>query len=567
MARPAARAVRHPPSVGLDRIPTSCRDVPLNVGKTTPPIWPSVVFRLPCLARRFSRWLVCQSILPCSQVSHLSYKAVNEPVWSHKRGSPERQKLEATLQVMQSTAPHEVPICIGAEQLMSSERMKQPFNHSQTISHFYYASTEQISKAIDVALQARESWSRTTFDDRAHIFLKAADLISDKYRFDLLASTMLGQAKTIFQAEIDAAAELADFLRFNVQFASEALSYKPISTADAENRVVYRPTEGFWAAIPPFNFTAIAGNLASAPALMGNTVLWKPSDTAIYSNYLVYNVFREAGLPPGVINFVPADGPTFGSVITRHPQLAGVNFTGSTRTFRTILKEIAKNLDIYRSYPRTIGECGGKNYHLVHQSADLEAAALGTIRSAFEFSGQKCSACSRLYVPSALWPKMRTFLLEHHRQLKVGSPLEPDTFTSAVIDRAAFEKVSGYLDYAKSCADIEIIAGAEADDSQGYFIQPTILLTKNPKDKLMKDDIFGPIVCVYVYDDDKVDEAMDLIDSTTDYALTGSVFAKDNAFVERATTRLIDTVGNLYVNVQSTGSVVGQQPFGGARLS
>ncbi|TPP65015.1 Delta-1-pyrroline-5-carboxylate dehydrogenase mitochondrial [Fasciola gigantica] len=506
---------------------------------------------------------------PRITVASLSYKATNEPVLQHRRGSRERQKLDNIVQSMLSKSPHEVPICIGSEELTSSDQRKQvlPFRHSHTFANFYYASEQQIKSAICAALKARESWSRTEFDIRARIFLKAADMISDQNRFQLLASTILGQAKTIFQAEIDAAAELADFLRFNVQFASDALKYKPIDTPDARNRVIYRPTEGFWAAIPPFNFTAIAGNLASAPALMGNVVLWKPSDSAVYSNYLVYRVFREAGLPSGVINFVPADGPTFGSVVTRHPQLAGVNFTGSTRTFRTILKEISKNLDHYRGYPRAIGECGGKNYHLIHPSADLNEAALATIRSAFEYSGQKCSACSRLYVPASLWSRMKSLLLEHHRQLKVGSPLDPDTFTSAVIDQTAFRKISGYLDYAKSCPDIEVIAGGNADGTSGYFIEPTILLTKNPTDKIMKDDIFGPIVCAYVYNDDQVDQVMDLVDSTTDYALTGSIFAKDERFIQRATDRLIDTTGNFYVNVQSTGSVVGQQPFGGARLS
>ncbi|CAH8610880.1 unnamed protein product [Dicrocoelium dendriticum] len=339
---------------------------------------------------------------------------------------------------MQSESPFEVPICVADAQLTSADRKKRvlPFDHSRTLAHYYYASEQQLRDAINVALKARETWSRTTFDERAHIFLKAADLVSDKYRLSLLAATMLGQGKTIFQAEIDAAAELADFLRFNVQFASEALRYKPIDTKEANNRLIYRPNEGFWAAISPFNFTAIAGNLPSAPALMGNVVLWKPSDSSIHSNYLIYRVFRESGLPPGVINFVPADGPTFGGVVTKHPLLAGINFTGSTTTFRTILSDIASNLGIYRGYPRTIGECGGKNYHFVHTSADLEAAALGTIRSAFEYSGQKCSACSRLYVPSTVWPKLRTLLLEHHRQLKVGTPLESDTFTSAVIDHA-----------------------------------------------------------------------------------------------------------------------------------
>ncbi|CAL8098992.1 unnamed protein product [Calicophoron daubneyi] len=498
-----------------------------------------------------------------------SYKATNEPVRAYERGGADRQKLDNAVQSMLSKSPFEVPLCIGSEELTSSSPQKQvlPFDHGTTLAKYYYASENQLEKAIDRALEAREKWSRTSFEERARIFLKAAVLISQDHRYDLLAATMLGQAKTIFQAEIDAAVELTDFLRFNVQFASEALKYKPISTPDARNEMIYRPLEGFWASIPPFNFTAIAGNLASAPVLMGNVVLWKPSDTAVYSNYLVFKAFQEAGVPPGVINFVPADGPTFGHVISKHPSLAGVNFTGSTNTFKTILKEIARNLDRFRSYPRAIGECGGKNYHFIHPSADIQAAALATIRSAFEYSGQKCSACSRLYVPASLWPKFKDLLLDHHRQLKIGSPLDVDTFTSAVIDKTAFNKISGYLRYAESCPDVEVVAGGATDDSRGYFIQPAILLTRNPNDKLMKDDIFGPVVTTYVYKDDQLDEVMHLIDSTTDYALTGSIFAKDEKFMARAVDRLIDTTGNLYLNAQSTGSVVGQQPFGGARLS
>ncbi|CAH8508629.1 unnamed protein product [Schistosoma haematobium] len=497
------------------------------------------------------------------------FQVTNEPVLLHKPGSTERQKLDSTLDTMIINGPYHVPICIDSNELSSGQPRRQilPFEHSKTLVNFYHASGEQIKSAIESCLIARKTWSRTSFDERAKIFLKAADLVSDKYRMELLASTILGQAKTIFQAEIDAAAELADFLRFNVKFASEALQYKPINTQDAKNEVVYRANEGFWAAIPPFNFTAIAGNLASAPALMGNVVIWKPADTSIYSNYLVYRLFREAGLPPGVINFVPADGPTFGKIICEHPQLAGINFTGSTKTFRAILKMIGDNVDKYRGYPRTIGECGGKNYHFIHPSANLEEAALGTIRSSFEYSGQKCSACSRLFVPENLWPKFKQLLLGHYEQLKIGSPLDSDTFSSAVIDHTAFNKISGYLQYASSCPDIEVVAGGHRDDSVGYFIQPTILITNNPTDKLMKDDIFGPVLCTYLYRENEIEKTLDLVDSTTDYALTGSIFAQDEEFIKYATDRLIDTTGNFYVNVQSTGSVVGQQPFGGARLS
>ncbi|KAL3317325.1 Delta-1-pyrroline-5-carboxylate dehydrogenase, mitochondrial [Cichlidogyrus casuarinus] len=477
------------------------------------------------------------------------YKAVNEPVLLHKPGSEERRKLDSELADMLSKAPF------------------NPFEHGKKLARFSYADKGQIAEAIETAIEARKKWSRVPFEKRAEILLKAADLVSNSYRYKLLAATILGQAKTIFQAEIDAAAEMADFFRFNVQFAYQMLEYSPIDGPDCSNSSLYRPTEGFWAAIPPFNFTAIAGNLATAPILMGNAVLWKPSDTAVLSNYITYTLLLEAGIPEGVINFVPADGPTFGEVVTSHPMLAGINFTGSTKTYRHILKTMANKIELYRGYPKTIGECGGKNFHFVHPSADLAEAALGTVRSAFEYSGQKCSACSRCYVPKGSWDQFRDLLLQHHKQLKLGSPLENDTFTSAVIDKTAFNKIKSYLDYAVSNPKVEVVAGGKYDGSKGYFIEPTILRTDDPKDKLMTDDIFGPVVTVFVYEENRLSEALDLVDSTSDYALTGSIFAKDEQFIKSTKDRLIDCTGNLYINAQSTGSIVGQQPFGGARLS
>nr|CDS27592.1 1 pyrroline 5 carboxylate dehydrogenase [Hymenolepis microstoma] len=515
-------------------------------------------------------------ILKYSSLSRLNlifasrgYIATNEPLKDYAAGSPEREILEASLSNMQSSAPNIVPVCIGDREILTNEHYEHvyPFDKKHVFVTNHMGSEAQIAESIDSCLKTRAYWSRTSFEKRADIFLKAADLICGKYRYDLLASTMLGQGKTIYQAEIDAAAELADFLRFNINFAYNAMAYKPLDGNDCTNTLRYRPTEGFWAALPPFNFTAIAGNLASAPVIMGNVCVWKPSDSSSYSNYLIYKIFREAGLPAGVINFVPTPGPRFGKVICSNPHLAGINFTGSTNTYRTVLKNIADNLDRFKTYPRAIGECGGKNYHFVHSSASPERVALATLRSAFEYTGQKCSACSRLYVPRSLWPQIRDQLVQLLKDVKIGSPLKKETFTSAVIDKAAFTKIAEYIDYANKCEDMELIAGGTYDDSVGYYIQPTVYLTKDPSNKIMKDDIFGPILCVYVYEDNEVGKTLDLIDGTSDYALTGSLFAEDEAFIEYFMDRMIDTVGNMYINVQSTGAVVGNQPFGGARLS
>ncbi|VUZ53151.1 unnamed protein product [Hymenolepis diminuta] len=501
--------------------------------------------------------------------SSRGYIAKNEQIKGYADGSPEREKLEASLSKMQSNTPNSVPVCIGDREIATNEHLEHayPFDKKHAFVTNHMANEAQIAECIDSCLKTRAYWSHMSFEKRADIFLKAAALISGKYRYDLLAATMLGQGKTIFQAEIDAAAELADFLRFNIKFAYDAMAYKPLNGNDCQNTLHYRPTEGFWAALPPFNFTAIAGNLASAPVLMGNVCVWKPSDSASYSNYLVYKIFREAGLPAGVINFVPAPGPRFGKVICQNPHLAGINFTGSTNTYRIVLKNIASNLERYKTYPRAVGECGGKNYHFVHSSASPERVALATLRSAFEYTGQKCSACSRLYVPRSLWPKIRDQLVQLLKEVKIGSPLEKETFASAVIDKTAFTKIAEYINYANKCEDIELIAGGTYDDSVGYYIQPTVYVTRDPNNKIMKDDIFGPILGVYVYADNEVGKALDLIDSTSAYGLTGSLFAEDEAFIEYFKDRMIDTVGNMYINVQSTGAVVGNQPFGGARLS
>lgn len=386
-----------------------------------------------------------------------------------------------------------------------------------------------MNDAITASLKRREKWEKVAIKDKIDIFLNAANLASTKYRMDLIAATMIGQAKTVYQAEIDAAVEFADFLRFNAYFVKEMYKYQPISENPkvVQNFFRFRGIEGFIAAITPFNFTAIGGNLASAPVLMGNVVLWKPSDNAILSNYVAFKVLQEAGIPKGVINFVPCDGPTFIKLITKHPDLAGINFTGSVPVFKQLWKETANNLDIYKAYPRLSGECGGKNYHFIHNSADIDNVVFQTIRSAFEFGGQKCSACSRLYVPQSLWPQIKAKMIKNVENIKVKSPLEYDTFYSAVIDEKAFNKIKSYIDYAKSVSNITVIAGGQTDSSEGYFVSPTIVECEDPKGKLMTEEIFGPILSVYVYDDDKLEATLDLIKSTTNYALTGAIFGKD----------------------------------------
>ncbi|PAA71205.1 hypothetical protein BOX15_Mlig018145g1 [Macrostomum lignano] len=500
------------------------------------------------------------------------YEAKNEPALEYTQGSKERKDVEAALSKFASDGTIKIPICIGDREihLDGAKRQVAPFDHKRTLATFDYAPPALIQEAIDNCLEARERWEATPWEERAKVMLRAADMLAGPMRANIVAATMLGQAKTVYQAEIDAAAELIDFLRFNVGNMAKLAQYQPISTKTAENTMVYRGMEGFWAAVTPFNFTAIGGNLAASPAFAGNSTVWKPTDSALLSNYLAYKVLREAGLPPGVVNFVPADGPQFGAEITKRPELAGVNFTGSVPTFRSIWSGVAANLANYRTFPRLIGECGGKNFHFVHPSADLEQVANSTIRSAYEYSGQKCSACSRLYVPASMWPKLRDRLLELRASLKFGSPLDiGSTFSSAVIDDKAFRRVSGYAsELPKSdSANLQLLGGGKCDDSVGYFVEPTIIETRDPRHRIMQEEIFGPVLAVYAYPDNQVDEALNLVDSTSPYALTGAVFSTDEEFVKLASRRLRQATGNFYINVQSTGSVVGQQPFGGARQS
>ena len=388
---------------------------------------------------------------------------------------------------------------------------------------------ELIRNAIEKSQQRRADWERVPLSDKIGMLLKAGDLVSGKYRMKLNAATMLGQSKTVVQAEIDAAAELADFFRFNAFFAKELTKYQPISPdpGQTRNSFRYRGLEGFVAAVSPFNFTAIGGNLASAPTMMGNVVLWKPSDTAILSNYIIYQLLAEAGFPPGVINFLPSDGPTFGNATLSSKYFAGLNFTGSVATFRRLWKQSSDNLENYINFPRLIGECGGKNFHFVHPSADVDTVATQTIKSAFEYGGQKCSACSRAYVPASLWPQIKEQLLDIRSQLKVSSPLEYDTYFSAVIDSNAFDRISSYINHAKNSSSLSILGGGKCDNSKGYFIDPTIVETKDPKDKIIREEIFGPVLSVYVYKDSDVESTLDLVSSSTPFALTGAIFGQD----------------------------------------
>ncbi|XP_076320631.1 delta-1-pyrroline-5-carboxylate dehydrogenase, mitochondrial-like [Tachypleus tridentatus] len=498
------------------------------------------------------------------------FEVTNEPTLDYLKGSNERKTLEDALEKYKNTCT-DVPIVIGNEEFRTDNVKYQamPFDHSKKIAKYYGATSDIVQKAIDSSIEARKEWEARPISERISILLKAADLVSGKYRMDLNATTMLGQGKTVIQAEIDAAAELADFFRFNAYFAKELTKYQPLSPSPtiSKNTFRHRGIEGFVVAVSPFNFTAIGGNLSTNPTLMGNVVVWKPSSTSVLSNYITYQLLREAGFPPGVINFVTANGPIFGDTICSSPQLAGINFTGSVGTFQHLWKQTAQNLEKYHNFPRFIGECGGKNSHFIHPSAHIQSVVNGTIRSAFEFGGQKCSACSRMYVPESIWPQIKEGLLETRKKLKLGSPLEYDSFLSAVIDEKAFNRIKSYIDYAKSSSNMEILDGGNCDSRTGYYVEPTVVITKDPEDRIMKEEIFGPVLTVFVYPDKKIEEALRLTCETAPFGLAGSIFASDEKFISEATELLKMSAGNFYINDKSTGSVVGQQPFGGGRIS
>ncbi|XP_047496039.1 delta-1-pyrroline-5-carboxylate dehydrogenase, mitochondrial-like [Penaeus chinensis] len=498
------------------------------------------------------------------------FQVENEPVFGYMPGSPERAELEAALKKYQSQV-EDVPIMIGDKEYRTNEVKHQvmPHNHSHKIAKFYWANSELIQKAIDTGMAARASWERVPLAEKFDMWLKAADLMATKYRQELNATTMLGQSKTVIQAEIDSAAELVDFLRFNALYGKEGTKWQPRSPDPnvTVNKLRLRGLEGFVAAVSPFNFTAIGGNLAYTPAMMGNAVLWKPSDTAVLSNFTIYKIMREVGVPGEVVSFLPADGPVFGDTITKSPHLAAINFTGSVPTFQRLWTQVGQNLSNYIGFPRLVGECGGKNYHLVHPSADVTSVVNGTIRSAFEYCGQKCSACSRAYIPESLWPEVKAGLLAAQKELKVGNVQEFDTFMGAVIDDKAFKRISGYVDHAKSSPNLSILAGGKCDDSVGYFVEPTIVQTTDPTDRIMSEEIFGPVLSIFVYPDAQADEMLTVANKSTPFALTGAIFAQDEAWLVKATEALKDSAGNFYINDKSTGSVVAQQPFGGARMS
>ncbi|ORZ02693.1 1-pyrroline-5-carboxylate dehydrogenase [Syncephalastrum racemosum] len=512
--------------------------------------------------------------LQTPQQAHFRLPAINnEPMKQYLPGSEERQKLQQALKEMRSQGTQEVPIVINGEKIFTGKKQKQlnPSEHKMTVCEYHEADASLIQKAIDGAMAAKARWEALPFADRLAVFLKAADLLSQKYRYKVMAATMLGQGKNAWQAEIDAAAELCDFWRFNCKYAEEIYHKQPPQNATGTwNRTEYRALDGFCLAVSPFNFTAIGGNLPSAPALMGNVCLWKPSPSAVWSNYLVYEILAEAGLPDGVIQFVPGPAEEVCSTAINHRDFAALHFTGSTKVFKHLWKEIGNNIDKYTSYPRVVGETGGKNYHMLHRSLDdagVRHAALQTIRGAFEFQGQKCSACSRVYVPECHFAEFKKQLLAEHARIKQGNPEAFDNFSGPVINKFAFDKIKGYIDHANTDDDCQVIAGGKCDDSTGYFIEPTIIVTKNPHSKTMTEEIFGPVVTIYVYEDTKFEETCKLLAETTEYGLTGAFFARDRESIVAGSNLLAKTAGNFYINDKCTGAVVGQQPFGGGRGS
>ncbi len=495
--------------------------------------------------------------------------AKNEPVKAYAPGSSERNTLIETYQKMYNQAPIDVPMYIGGKEIRTNTKkpMSPPHDHQKVLGHFNYGEASHVSDAIEAALEARKQWANTSWEDRAAIFLKAADLLAGPFRDKINAATMLAQSKNVFQAEIDAACELIDFFRFNVQYLTQLYKEQPESLPGMWNRLEYRPLEGFVFALTPFNFTSIAANLCAAPAMMGNVVVWKPADSQVYSAQVIMDLFKAAGVPDGVINMVTVDGPVAGDIIFKHKAFAGLHFTGSTAVFKHLWKEIASNIDTYRTYPRIVGETGGKDFIMVHKSANAAEVATAMSRGAFEFQGQKCSAASRAYIPSNLWEEVKSIYTAQVNSFKMGTPEDTSNFVNAVIDERAFDKIAGFIDYAKSQADAEIITGGKYDKSKGYYIEPTTIVTTNPKFKTICEEIFGPVLTIYVYPENEFEQTLALLDDTSDYALTGSIMSNDRYAIATATKALENAAGNFYINDKPTGAVVGQQPFGGARGS
>ena len=495
--------------------------------------------------------------------------AINEPVKSYAKGSEDRTGLLSCYNTMYSQQPIDVPMYIGAKEIRTSNKkpMSPPHEHQKVLGHFNFGDASHVRDAIDAAMAARSAWANLPWEDRAAIFLKAADLLAGPFRNKMNAATMLAQSKNVFQSEIDAACELIDFLRFNVQYMTQIYKEQPESSPGVWNRLQYRPLEGFVFAITPFNFTAIAANLCAAPAMMGNVVVWKPSDSQVYSAQVIMELFKAAGLPDGVVNMITVDGPVAGDVIFKHKDFSGLHFTGSTNVFRALWKQIGENLSNYRTYPRIVGETGGKDFVVAHASAIPAVVATALARGAFEFQGQKCSAASRAYLPKSLWPEIKKLYVEQVNSIKIGSPYDTSNFVNAVIDETAFDKISSFIDYCKAQADAELITGGGYDKSTGYFIEPTTFVTTNPKFRTMCEEIFGPVLTIYVYDDNDYEQTLKLVDETSEYALTGSIIAQDRYAINTATRILENAAGNFYINDKPSGAVVGQQPFGGARGS
>jgi len=493
----------------------------------------------------------------------------NEPVLNYAPGSPERAALKKALEDFKSQKI-DVPMYIGSEEVRTENKvaMRPPHEHAHILGHFHRGEAKHVNKAIQAALKIKDKWAAMSWENRANIFLKAADLLATKYRAHINAATMLCQSKNVFQAEIDASCELIDFLRFNVHFLSDIYRQQPVSAPGINNRVEYRPLEGFVLAVTPFNFTAIAGNLPTSAAMCGNVVVWKCADTQVYSAQLFMKIMKEAGLPDGVINLVFVSGPVLGEVVFKHRDFAGVHFTGSTGVFNDIWKTVGNNLSLYKSYPRLVGETGGKDFVIAHSSAEVDVVVTALARGAFEYQGQKCSAASRAYLPSNIAKPILKKLVEHVKGMKMGSTEDFSNFINAVIDEKSFDKLERYIkDARKKGSNAKIIAGGKCDKSVGYFIEPTIIETTDPHYVTMCEELFGPVLTVYVYDENKFEDALKLVDGTSAYALTGAIIAKDRMAVETATNKLRNAAGNLYINDKPTGAVVGQQPFGGARAS
>lgn len=492
----------------------------------------------------------------------------NEPVKEYRPGSPEREALKLALQDFRSQET-DIPMYIDGQEVRSDRKLRvaPPHDHQHTLGYFYEGDSQHVNQAIEAALAAKDAWANLSWEHRASIFLKAADLIAGPYRARINAATMLGQSKNAYQAEIDSACELIDFLRFNVHYATDIYRQQPNSSPGVWNRLEYRPLEGFVFALTPFNFTAIAGNLPTSAALMGNTVVWKPAYTQVLSAKVIMEVLLEAGLPNGVINLIYVDGPVAGEVIFNHQDFAGIHFTGSTGVFQQIWGTIGANIHKYKSYPRIVGETGGKDFVLVHESADSDEVATGLVRGAFEYQGQKCSAASRAYVPSTLWPAIEARMKQFLGKMKMGVTEDFTNFINAVIDEKSFKKITAYIDEANQNSQVSIVAGGNYDGSKGYFVEPTVLKVNDPKYRTMCEEIFGPVLSIYVYEPSEFENVVKLVNDTSPYALTGSIFAKDRYVIEQVSQSLQNAAGNFYINDKPTGAVVGQQPFGGARAS